>query len=48
VIFPVKGISMDNPYPWWGAIQVFTLLIWLFFTYIIIRLTLRIRQLKRL
>jgi hypothetical protein len=48
VIFPVKGMSIENPYPWWGAIQVFTLLIWLFFTYNIIRLTLRIRQLRRL
>jgi hypothetical protein len=50
VVSPI-GISIDNPYPWWGAIQaihVFTLLIWLFFTYVIIRLTLRIRQLKRL
>ena len=48
VVFPVRGISMDNPYPWWGAIQVFALLIWLFFTYNIIRLSLRIRQLRRL
>jgi hypothetical protein len=48
VIFPVKGISIDNPYPWWGATQVFALLIWLFFTYNIIRLSLRIRQLKKL
>jgi hypothetical protein len=37
-----RGISIDNPY------QVFALLIWLFFTYVIIRLTLKIRQLKRL
>jgi hypothetical protein len=51
VVIPVRGISIDNPYPWWGAIQaiqVFILLIWLFFTYIIIRLSLRIRQLRRL
>jgi len=48
VVFPVRGISMDNPYPWWGAIQVFNLLIWLFFTYAIIRLSLRIRQLRKL
>jgi hypothetical protein len=48
VVFPVRGISMDNPYPWWGTIQMFALLIWLFFTYNIIRLSLRIRQLKRL
>jgi hypothetical protein len=48
VVFPVRGISMDSPYPWWGAIQVFALLIWLFFTYNIFRLTLRIRQLRRL
>jgi hypothetical protein len=50
VVSPI-GISIDNPYPWWGAIQaiqVFVLLIWLFFTYAIIRLMLRIRQLKRL
>ena len=50
-IFPARGILIDNPYPWWSAIQatqVFTLLIWLLFTYAIIRLTLRIRQLKRL
>jgi hypothetical protein len=51
VVIPVRGISIDDPYPWWGAIQaiqVFTLLIWLFFTYVIIRLSLRIRQLKRI
>jgi len=48
VVFPVRGISIDDPYPWGGAIQVFALLIWLFFTYNIIRLTLRIRQLRRL
>jgi hypothetical protein len=47
VVSPI-GISIDNPYPWWGAIQVFALLIWLFFTYAIIRLMLRIRHLKRL
>jgi len=46
-----RGISIDNPYPWWGAIQaiqVITLLILLFFTYAIIRLAIRIRQLRRL
>jgi len=51
VIFPARGILTDHPYPWWTAIQatqVFTLLIWLLFTYAIIRLTLRIRQLKRI
>jgi len=51
VAVSARGISFDNPYPWWGAIQVvqvFTLLIWLFFTYVIIRLMLRIRQLRRL
>jgi hypothetical protein len=51
LVVSARGISIDNPYPWWGAIRaihVFTLLIWLFFTYIIIRLTLRIRQLRRI
>ncbi len=48
VVFPTRGISIDNPYPWWVAMQVLALLVWLFFTYNIVRLTLRIRQLKRL
>jgi len=48
VVFPVRGISMDNPYPWGAAIQVLALSIWLFFTYNIIRLSVRIRQLKKL
>ena len=46
-----RGISIDNPYPWWGAIQaiqVIALLILLFFTYAIIKLAIRIRQLRKL
>ena len=47
----ISRISSDNPYPWWGVIegiQVFILLVFLFFTYAIIRLAFRIRQLRRL
>jgi len=51
IVVSVRGISIDNPYPWWGAIQaiqVLTLLILLLFTYAIIRLAIRIKQLRRL
>ena len=40
-----------SPYLWWGAIQaiqVITLLVLLFFTYAIIRLAIRLRQLRSL
>jgi hypothetical protein len=48
VVIPVRGMLIDGPYPLWGAIQVFTLLMWLLFTYAIIRLALRIRRLRRI
>ena len=41
-------ILTDVPYSWWDAIQVFILLVLLIFTYAIIRLAMRIRQLKKL
>ena len=41
-------ILTDSPYPWWGVIQIIILLVLLLFTYAIIRLLMRIRQLRRL
>ncbi len=38
----------EYPYPWWGVIQVFIFLMLVFYTYAIIRLIIRVRQLKRL
>jgi hypothetical protein len=46
VIFGGRILS-ESPYAWWGAIQVIILLILLFFTYAIIRLAVRIRQLRK-
>lgn len=49
VVF-VGPISGDSPYSWWGiirGIQIFILVVLLFFTYAIIRLAIRIRQLTR-
>jgi len=41
-------ILTDVPYPWWGVIQVIIIFILLLFTYAIIRLVIRIRQLRKL
>lgn len=38
----------DNPYPWFAGIKIFILVVGLVFLYAIIRLALRIKQLKRL
>jgi hypothetical protein len=46
----VGQISRDSPYPWWGiihGIRIFLLVILLFFSYAIIRLAIRIKQLTR-
>ena len=46
-----NNIWSDNPYSWWGIIRVISLLVPLVMgvlTYAIIRLILRIRQLRRL
>jgi hypothetical protein len=41
-------LAGDYPIPWWGAIQVIILLVMALFTYAIIRLVIRIKQLKKL
>ncbi len=41
-------ILTDVPYPWWDVIQVIIIFILLLFTYAIIRLVIRIRQLRKL
>jgi hypothetical protein len=38
----------EDPYPWWGNVQLITLSVLLLLTFAIIKLTLRIRQLKKL
>ena len=36
------------PYPWWGGIHAFIFLLLVFFTYAIVKLAIRIKQLKKL
>jgi len=44
----VLVIFRINPYPWWAGVQAIFLIILVFFIYAIIRLLMRIRQLKKL
>jgi len=37
----------SHPYSWWGIIRMIIFIILLFWAYVIIRLALRIRQLRR-
>ena len=48
LVFFGGRILTDAPYPWWGAVQVIFLLVILLYTYAIIRLAVRIRQLRKL
>jgi membrane protein YdbS with pleckstrin-like domain len=46
VVF-VEHILNNNPYPWWEAVRVIFLLVLLLLTYAIIRLAIRMRQLRK-
>jgi hypothetical protein len=48
LVFTQRIVS-DNSYPWWGNIpQIIIVLVLMLFTYAIIRLSIRIRQLRKL
>ncbi len=46
VVILSSRILQHFPYPWWGAIQIFFVLVVAILTYALIRLAVRIRQLK--
>jgi hypothetical protein len=49
LIIPTGRLLSDDSYPWWGNIpQIIIIVVLLLFTYAIIRLIIRMRQLRKL